>query len=148
MLKYSIVQAPQDVEMTDSEAEIPDSDDDNTEYEYEYENAEVVGNDLLTGSDDDDEDEAIDFEDESFTDNEAIDSQSEDETYKRPDDAEGKATSAEKQRKLDADFARIPAELQTIAQHHSAKLARMARSSKAWVHKHRSQIKSRDRLVG
>ncbi|RYP67454.1 hypothetical protein DL771_007232 [Monosporascus sp. 5C6A] len=87
--------------------------------------------------------DVVDFEDEEFTDESAIESQSEDEAPQRPSSVTGgKATAAQKQRKLDADFAELPTELQTVAQHHSAKLARAASSSKAFISKHRGEIES------
>ncbi|RYP53032.1 hypothetical protein DL769_010576 [Monosporascus sp. CRB-8-3] len=85
----------------------------------------------------------VDFEDEEFTNESAIESQSEDEAPRRPSSvAGGKATTAQKQRKLDDDFLDLPTELQTVAQHHSVKLARAASSSKAFISKHCGEIKS------
>ncbi|RYP26377.1 hypothetical protein DL768_011745 [Monosporascus sp. mg162] len=91
----------------------------------------------------------VDFEDEEFTDESAIESQSEDEAPQIPSSVAGrKATAAQKQQKLVDDFKDLPTELQTVAQHHSAKLARAASSSKAFFGKYRGEIKSMRVLEG
>ncbi|RYP67577.1 hypothetical protein DL770_008595 [Monosporascus sp. CRB-9-2] len=122
------------------ESEEDDADDDNPIDEEE--NGRVRRHTEEDNPDPFAEDE-VNFEDEEFTDESAIESQSEDEAPQRPSSvASGKATAAQKQQKLDADFNDLPTELQTVAQHHSVKLARAASSSKAFVGKHRGEIKS------